>query len=169
MVEEPKSVAWESVTKNFKPLPSKYKNIAPKTLIKNSALALSKQPIFNKHSNFTNYSIQITNKKDLRKIKSNKIVVSKTLDLHSYNLHDAKNYFYEFIRNAVANNYKLVQVITGKGNNSKDEKGVLRSALIEWLTDEKLKPYVLSYSPIYDSTGSYGAFYIFLRKSIKNS
>ncbi|UQY80721.1 Smr domain conataining protein [Candidatus Hepatincola sp. Av] len=164
LIAKSESTLWQKITKNFKPLPAKFNNIVPPTKEKPLVLPLSKEEDWSKTSNFTNYNIQIANKKDLRKIKTNKIVINKTLDLHSYTVNDAKNYFYEFIIMAVNNNYKLVQIITGKGNNSKGEKGILRSALLQWLTDEKLKPYVLSYSPVYDSTGSYGAFYIFLRK-----
>lgn len=166
LVGEEESSSWEKLTKNFKPLPAKFNNIIPKEPIKLPILPLNNQKAGHNNHKFQNYEIQVTNKKDLRKIKTNKLTISKVLDLHSYTVLEAKTYFYEFILMAVNNNYKLVQVITGKGNNSKGEKGVLRLALLEWLTDAKLKPYILSYSPIFDSTGSYGAFYIFLRKKI---
>lgn len=165
LIANSESTLWQKITKNFKPLPAKFSNTVVPTKEKPLVSPLSKERDWSKTSNFTNYNIQIANKKDLRKIKTNKMVINKTLDLHSYTVNDAKSYFYEFIIMAVNNNYKLVQIITGKGNNSKGEKGILRSALLQWLTDEKLKPYILSYSPVYDSTGSHGAFYIFLRKN----
>jgi len=108
---------------------------------------------------------QVFDRTTLRKIKSGRIRVDDTLDLHGMRQEAAHRALTGFIGSAQQHGYKLVLVITGKGGRfSKSEEGVLRQQLPRWLKETDLSRKVLSFSKASVAHGGDGAFYVRLRK-----
>lgn len=99
----------------------------------------------------------------LRKIKTGRVKVEDSLDLHGLRRDAAHTALEAFILRARTRGLKLVLVVTGKGNRSA-EGGVLRKHVPRWLKVGLLQEAVLSFSAASVQHGGEGAFYVRLRK-----
>jgi DNA-nicking Smr family endonuclease len=100
----------------------------------------------------------------LRKIKSGRIGIDDTLDLHGLSQEAAHRALEAFIFHACRRGFKLVLVITGKGDRFSTSEGVLRGQLPRWLKETELRRAVLGFNKASTSHGGDGAFYVRLRK-----
>jgi len=105
----------------------------------------------------------------LKKLKSGKIPIEATLDLHGMTQDRAHDAFSAFIRRAYAGNLRCLLVITGKGQggrmrNGEVKRGVLREKLPLWAQDPTLNPLILKMLTAAPRHGGTGAWYIYLRR-----
>jgi DNA-nicking Smr family endonuclease len=100
----------------------------------------------------------------LRRIKSGRVKIDDSLDLHGLNQNAAHRALTGFISSAQRRGCKLVLVITGKGDRFSKSEGVLRSQLPRWLKETELSGAILSFSKASVAHGGEGAFYVQLRK-----
>lgn len=94
----------------------------------------------------------------LRRIKTGKIPIEATCDLHGLTRDQAARQVKNFIMRAHASGYRLVLVITGKGS------GALRRELPHWLEAPDTAPIILKTMPAPKNKGGDGATLIYLRR-----
>ncbi|MDR2008005.1 MAG: Smr/MutS family protein [Alphaproteobacteria bacterium] len=117
-----------------------------------------------------NFKINSLSKKEISQIKGQQRAVEATLDLHGRTTAESSFLLDNFIKNSFNKGYRLVIVITGKGNNSLEKEngmGVLKSFFLYWLTQGTAMQYVVSYGEAAPLHGGSGAFYVCLRKNQK--
>ncbi len=93
------------------------------------------------------------------------------IDLHGMTAAQAHGALRGFILSSHARGLRLVLVITGKGNTTRDEigimptrNGVLRYALPQWLGMPDMHPMILQISAAHIRHGGGGAYYVYLKK-----
>lgn len=168
--EEQSSISRAEKTEHIK---SGKKSISYKeiTELKDFSPSLSEKNTYQKNDK----SFTVKDKKTITKIKKGKISIEAILDLHGMNKNNAYERLIRFISDSHSKNRRLVLIITGKGNNTKNddlymdetEYGVLRNKLPKWLEAPKLSKMVLSYSQATNMHGGQGAWYVFLKKNKK--
>ncbi|WP_300518478.1 Smr/MutS family protein [Aliiroseovarius sp.] len=109
-------------------------------------------------------------RKTFGKMRKGRLAPEARIDLHGMTIAEAHPELTGFILRAVARNFRLVLVITGKGKK-KDEggpipvrHGVLRHQVPHWLNTMPLKPHVLQISEAHLKHGGGGAYYVYLRR-----
>ena len=90
------------------------------------------------------------------------------LDLHGLNSAQAFDSLVAFIKQSYMTGKRTVLIITGRGKNSPDGSGILRSKLEEWLPQEPFKRVVLAFCTALPKHGGPGAVYVMLRKLKKS-
>ncbi len=113
-----------------------------------------------------------TDRKEARAIASGKIEIDARLDLHGLRQAEAHRALSGFLVSAQMKNHRLVLVITGRGDpdsvlgrlHTESPRGVLRAAVPHWLTEPRLKPVVVGWSPAHRRHGGDGALYVRLRR-----
>ena len=108
-------------------------------------------------------------KNKLRRIKSGKLTIDGTLDLHGFSLREAENQLKTFVSHSLRKRKRLLLIITGKGSNSKPniygKTLTIRSEIKHWLLDSFYQDKVQYISKALDQHGGAGAYYFFLKKS----
>jgi|TARA_B100001094_G_C17905612_1_gene658660 DNA-nicking Smr family endonuclease len=114
--------------------------------------------------------------KDL-KLKQHSLIKTKSIDLHGYTLDEANKVINNFIKNCYEKKVNKIIVVTGKGLHSENEKNpyvskdlsILKYSIPEYISNNKSLMNVIN--EIKDAKiedGGSGAFYIFLKKNLKN-
>ena len=114
--------------------------------------------------------------KDL-KLKQHSLIKTKSIDLHCYTLDEANKVINNFIKNCYEKKVNKIIVVTGKGLHSENEKNpyvskdlsILKYSIPEYISNNKSLMNVIN--EIKDAKiedGGSGAFYIFLKKNLKN-
>ncbi len=131
-----------------------------------------KKTINENEKNKTDYNLSFGDvNKELRR---GKVKIDRKLDLHGYSLVEA----YEKFKNEVEKNYnknkRCLLVITGKGVHKKIENkedaspklfyGKIKNSIINWINEDGLKKYILTYQNAGIEHGGDGAVFIYLRK-----
>lgn len=105
------------------------------------------------------------------RLRKGKKAPEARIDLHGMTAAQAHNVLRGFIRSSHARGLRLVLVITGKGNTTRDEigimptrNGVLRHALPQWLGMPDMQPMILQISSAHLRHGGGGAYYVYLKK-----
>ena len=108
--------------------------------------------------------------KSFGKMKRGKLKPEARIDLHGMTLAQAHPALTRFILGAVAEERRLVLVITGKGRVSDESgpiperHGVLRHQVPHWLHSMPLKLHVLQIAEAHVKHGGAGAYYVYLRR-----
>ena len=105
------------------------------------------------------------------RIRKGKAAPEARIDLHGMTAAQAHNALRGFIHSSHARGLRLVLVITGKGNTTRDEigimptrNGILRHALPQWLGMPDMHPMILQISSAHMRHGGGGAYYVYLKK-----
>lgn len=95
--------------------------------------------------------------------------IEDTLDLHGVTEKIAFDRVCDFIKKAYLSKKRCVLIITGKGIDSSlfSEKGILRKAVPNWLSNSEISSLILAYKNPSERLGGNGALYILLRKNSK--
>jgi DNA-nicking Smr family endonuclease len=95
------------------------------------------------------------------------------IDLHGMTQEAAHRTLFTWLAAAHARRYRLVLVVTGKGNPKNDENapwmmsphGVLKQMVPRWLNEPELAALIASVQPAHVKHGGDGALYVYLRKA----
>ena len=105
-------------------------------------------------------------KNKLKRIKSGRINIEGTIDLHGFSLKEAKARLQLFVGESFQRNKRLLLIITGKGRNSKPnihgKKQTIKSEFKKWLLEDFYRDKVQYISRALDKHGGEGAYYFFL-------
>jgi len=105
-------------------------------------------------------------KNKLKRIKSGRINIEGTIDLHGFSLKEAKARLELFVGKSFQRNKRLLLIITGKGRNSKPnihgKKQTIKSEINKWLLEDFYRDKVQYISRALDKHGGEGAYYFFL-------
>lgn len=103
-----------------------------------------------------------------QKIVRGHLGIERRIDLHGMTQADAHAALRGFLRQAHAEDLRLVLVVTGKGERGQAdpyrETGVLRRVVPHWLREFDLRAIVLGFEPAGNPHGGSGALYIRLRR-----
>lgn len=94
------------------------------------------------------------------------------IDLHGMTQQAAHRTLFSWLAAAHARRYRLVLVVTGKGNPKNDENapwmmsphGVLKQMVPRWLKEPELAALIAAVQPAHVKHGGDGALYVYLRK-----
>ena len=98
-------------------------------------------------------------------LKKGLLKIDSIIDLHGYRLNDARIAFKKFIIMSYNRKHKNILVITGKG---KDNAGVLKKELPNWLCEKEISKYMVSYMSAPKKLGGEGAVLIRLKNINKS-
>lgn len=104
---------------------------------------------------------QAIDHKTRKKIVKGRMPIEARIDLHGMNQNNAIAKLRGFLQQAQFNDYRLVLVITGKGDAG---NGVLRRQVPNWLTNNDLANIVSGFQESHISHGGSGALYVRLRR-----
>ncbi len=114
---------------------------------------------------------QVLDKRTHDRLRKGKKAPEARIDLHGMTAAQAHGALRGFILSSHARGLRLVLVITGKGNTTRDEigimptrNGVLRHALPQWLGTPDMHPMILQISSAHLRHGGGGAYYVYLKK-----
>jgi DNA-nicking Smr family endonuclease len=96
----------------------------------------------------------------LKKLRSGKLPVDGTLDLHGLSVKEARLYLIDFMEECKQFGYRHVIIVHGKGFRSQD-KPVIKPMVNRWLREADE---VLAFSSAQPKDGGTGAVYVLLRK-----
>jgi DNA-nicking Smr family endonuclease len=96
-----------------------------------------------------------------------------SIDLHGKTQAAAHRTLVTWLTNAHRRGYRLVVVVTGKGNPKNDENapwmasphGVLKQMVPRWLNEPELAALIADVRPAHVKHGGGGALYVYLRKT----
>ena len=69
-----------------------------------------------------------------------------------------------FLRSQQASGARIVLVVTGKGREGSEGRGVLRESVPHWLAGGKLRPFVVGFEEAHRRHGGGGALYVRIRR-----
>ena len=98
------------------------------------------------------------------KLRSGNFSPEAHLDLHGFTVVQAFEALRGFIKSSWYKGLRNLLIIPGRGRNSLDGVGVLRSKLPHWFTQEPLKRVVLAFCTAQPADGGPGSIYVLLRK-----
>jgi len=114
---------------------------------------------------------QALDKRTHDRLRKGKKSPEARIDLHGMTAAQAHGALRSFILSSHARGLRLVLVITGKGNTTREEvgimptrNGVLRHALPQWLGAPDMHPMILQISSAHIRHGGGGAYYVYLKK-----
>ena len=113
-------------------------------------------------------------KKTLGKMRRGKLVPESRIDLHGMTLDQAHPALTRFILTSYTRGFRLVLVITGKGqsNDPHDpmprQRGILKRQVPMWLKMAPLNSAVLEVSEAHLRHGGGGAYYVYLRRTSRS-
>jgi len=106
-----------------------------------------------------------------RKLRSGRMALDATIDLHGMRQSEARAALIGFIKARAARGDRTVLVITGKGLKKMGEdaaviveRGVLRSMLPVWLTEPEIGGLIAGWDASAQGHGGEGAFYVRLKR-----
>lgn len=94
--------------------------------------------------------------------------VQAQLDLHGYTVDEAKQLVDRFLTQTYTTAQRCVRLIHGRGNNSRDNRPVLKEHVQVWLSQGRLSRLVLAFATAPAHDGGAGATYVLLRRVTKS-
>ena len=98
------------------------------------------------------------------KLRKGGFSVQAQLDLHGRTQSEAFCELEEFLRHCRQRNLRCVRIVHGKGNNSRNQEGVLKKRLPQWLSMRRFSRFIVAYSSAPPTDGGIGATYVLLRR-----
>ena len=102
-----------------------------------------------------------------RALSRGKLTPDATLDLHGMTLATAERAVARFLEQAIALDWKVALVVTGKGFRREDGRvveGRIRAEFVGWLNRAENRTRVRGVRPAHPRHGGTGAFYVLLRR-----
>ena len=109
-----------------------------------------------------------------KELKRGKINIDRRIDLHGYGLVEAHEKFISEVIKNYNKNKRCLLIITGKGVHKKIKNeqdlnpklfyGKIKNSIINWINEDNLKKYILTYQDAGFEHGGDGALFVYLRK-----
>ena len=109
-----------------------------------------------------------------KELKRGNINIDRRIDLHGYGLVEAHKKFISEVKKNYNKNKRCLLIITGKGVHKKIENeqdtnpklfyGKIKNSIINWINEDDLKKYILTYQDAGFEHGGDGALFVYLRK-----
>jgi len=109
-----------------------------------------------------------------KELKRGKINIDRRIDLHGYGLVKAHEKFISEVKKNYNKNKRCLLIITGKGvhkktvneqeTNPKLFYGKIKNSIINWINEDNLNKYILTYQDADFEHGGDGALFVYLRK-----
>ena len=172
---------WKKITEGTKPLgkammgSKKYQAVDLATSQKD-AFAIVQKKKYSSFSQVSNASLKQRNpellmdQKAFLKMTRGRMEPTAKIDLHGYTTTSAFPALSEFIQRNYNYGYRLVLVITGKGNGKNRlpdetlETGVLKNQVPRWLSSPVFRNMILQVHQAHTKHGGSGALYVYLRR-----
>lgn len=110
-------------------------------------------------------------RRNFERLRKGKIRPDAKLDLHGMTAATAHAELTDFIYRSHAAGKRLALVVTGKGNSTRSEEGImptrqgiLRHSLPHWLNRSDMRGMILEITPAHAKHGGGGAYYVYLRR-----
>lgn len=100
----------------------------------------------------------------MNKLRAGALSPEAHLDLHGLNTVQAFEAMRNFMRASWYKALRTVLIIPGRGQNSPNGIGILRSKVQDWLTQEPFRRVVLAFCTAQQLDGGLGSMYVLLRK-----
>ena len=154
LISEEDKILWELFTKN---LSKSIKSNDKKTFLKNEIYEDN-----NKETHELKFGQGIAlSKKKIKDFNKGNIFIENKLDLHGFNLDEARNLLENFINQSIKNKNRVILVITGKGKEGED---TIKNNILSWLNSKDLRNKILAVNYASRKHGGTGAIYILFRK-----
>jgi DNA-nicking Smr family endonuclease len=98
-----------------------------------------------------------------KRVRRGKLPLGATLDLHGHTQATGRKALLAFVTLQRSLGETSVIVVTGKGRAG---GGILKTRLIEWISEPDIRPHVSGYSRANQKHGGEGAFYLFLKRVV---
>jgi DNA-nicking Smr family endonuclease len=98
----------------------------------------------------------------MKKLRQGHLPWQAGLDLHGYNVDQARDELSRFIRDSARNDYRCVLVVHGKALKHEQAPAVLKSYVNDWL---RQLPQVLAFVSAQPKDGGTGALYVLLKRA----
>ena len=109
-----------------------------------------------------------------KELKRGKVKIDRRIDLHGHGLVEAYEKFISEVKKNYNNNKRCLLIITGKGVHKKIDSeqdtnpklfyGKIKNSIINWINEDDLKKYILTYQDAGFEHGGDGALFVYLRK-----
>ena len=109
-----------------------------------------------------------------KELKRGRVKIDRRIDLHGYGLAEAHEKFRSEVKRNYDKNKRCLLIITGKGVYKKIENeqetspklfyGKIKNSIINWINEDDLKKYILTYQDAGFEYGGDGALFVYLRK-----
>ena len=109
-----------------------------------------------------------------KELKRGKVKIDRKIDLHGHGLVEAYEKFISEVKKNYNNNKRCLLIITGKGVHKKIDSeqdtnpklfyGKIKNSIIDWINEDDLKKYILTYQDAGFEHGGDGALFVYLRK-----
>jgi len=100
----------------------------------------------------------------LRQLRQGEYSIASHLDLHGLTRDEARAKLEQFVGEARRRGQRCVLVVHGRGLHSKDQRPVLKEALVAWFGRASLRKQILAFCSARPYDGGTGALYVLLRK-----
>ena len=100
--------------------------------------------------------------------------IDRRIDFHGYGLLEAHEKFISEVKKNYNKNKRCLLIITGKGVHKKNQNeqdtnpklfyGKIKNSIINWIKEDSLKKYILTYQDAGFEHGGDGALFVYLRK-----
>lgn len=100
----------------------------------------------------------------MNKLRAGAFSPEAHLDLHGLNTVQAFEAMRNFMRGSWYKSLRTILIIPGRGQNSPNGIGILRTKVQDWLTQEPFKRIVLAFCTAQQLDGGLGSLYVLLRK-----
>lgn len=165
---------WYEETQTVEPINQPQEKPVPPLIIKEVQPSLRCEGLYN-HNSFNEITLGNTDNIDRNtasKFVKGNYKIEARLDLHGYTEKGAYSAVLEFVKDSYIKNKRCVLIITGKGLRDDNKpwyetKGVINQALLGWLNNPEICPFILSVSQAKQSDGGSGAFYLLLKRQRK--
>lgn len=169
---EPKDLdAWEEVISDINPMSQPLEKPSAPLIIDDIMPSLKTEGLYNQNS-FNRLEVGNTDNIDRNtadKFIKGEFKIDAKLDLHGRTEKQAFSAVEDFIKNCYVKGCRCVLIITGKGQNDENRpwyeaKGIIRTALPNWLNHYNIRPFILSIASAKPEDGGSGAFYVLLKR-----
>ncbi len=99
-----------------------------------------------------------------RRLHRGDFAIQAHIDLHRFNVQNARIVFDRFLKWAVITAKRGVLIIHGRGLSSPSPESVLKAKVVEWLTRGPWRKWVVAYASARPCDGGAGATYLLLRQ-----
>jgi DNA-nicking Smr family endonuclease len=99
-----------------------------------------------------------------RRLSRGQVAIEARIDLHGMQQERARTALLAFLARAQAEGTALVLVVTGKGREGGEGRGVLRRVVPLWLGDPALRALVIGFEEAAVKHGGLGALYVRIRR-----